>query len=49
MKQRVVDVKKHFVFVRVAKINKKIFIPNFINDLMALPLWKVLIQDSSNG
>lgn len=38
MKQQAVDIAKYFSFVRVAKINKKIFIPNFMNDLFVLPI-----------
>lgn len=43
MKQQVDDVKKHFAFARIAKINKKIFIPNFMNELLALPVRFVIL------
>ncbi len=43
MSQLVVDIKRHFFFVRIAKINKKIFIPNFINDLLVLPIKFLLL------
>lgn len=38
MKQQAVDFKKHFAFARIAKINKKIFIPDFLNELLTLPV-----------
>ena len=43
MKQQVADFYKHFAFVRVAKINKKIFIPNFLNDLLSVPLRFIIL------
>lgn len=37
------DFLKHYVFLRIAKINKKIFIPNFLNELLALPIRLVIL------
>lgn len=43
MKQQVADFFRHIVFTRIAKINKKIFIPNFISELLSLPIKLVLL------
>lgn len=37
------DIKKHSVFMQVAKINKKVFLPNLLNDLLALPIRFVIL------
>ena len=53
--------KKHLMFTQIAKINKKVFIPNFFHDLISLPvrfvilcfiwitIFKVLQSDAING
>ncbi|MCI5874337.1 MAG: ABC-2 family transporter protein [Clostridiales bacterium] len=61
MKQRVVDIKKHISFMKIAKINKKVFIPNYFNELVVLPIrflilciiwyaiYRVIETDEING
>ena len=57
----VADMRKHLMFAQIAKINKKVFIPNFFQELISLPvrfvilcfvwisIFKVLQSDTING
>jgi len=43
MKRLAADIKKHLIFIQVAKINKKVFLPNLLNDFLTLPIRFIIL------